>query len=110
MSTFAFGTDLSGLTGNTDQSPEIELVWVRVDSTHIEARFDSANGDAAIELTLTPPPGGIAAGAAGVVTITAQLFDNLENTRADNINTLLNFGSVAVVATDAGGATASRRP
>ena len=56
--TFAFATDLSSLNGNTDLDPTIELVWVRVDDTHIEARYDSVNGSPAVELTLTPPAGG----------------------------------------------------
>src|SRR5437016_1233641 len=79
VNTFAFGTDLSGLVGNTDLSPAIELVWVRVDSTHIQAHFSSATGPVAIALTLTPPAGGIAAGASGTATVTATLFDNLAN-------------------------------
>ena len=107
LTSFAFSSDLSGLSGDTDLFPGDELHWVRISDTEIQGRYPG--GATAILLQLVPPVGGIAAGTSGEVSVVATLSRQPSSTPVSRARShpFFDAGSVSVVATDSGGASAT---
>ena len=95
LTSFAFGTDLSGLGAG--------LTWARVDANTITG---SDGGTLVVTLKLTAPAS-IAAGGTGDVTVTATLANNYAMHPGLNVHDLQALGSVAVVASDHDGDSAT---
>ena len=103
---FAFSTDISGLTTDLNNDGTQDIFWVRDSGTQISGYLDAAHTELADRLTLSAPPGGIAAGATGSVTVTETLSAALKNPN-DNGAQVSSLGHVGVVATDTNGDTAT---
>ncbi len=92
LTNFAFAAGTGALAGG--------LTWNRVSDILIEG-WDGAvgTGTKIVALTLTPP-GSIAVGATGSVTVTATLVNNYDSHPGINLDDLAALGSIGVVASD----------
>ena len=95
LTSFAFGTDTSGLGAG--------LTWVRVDGNTITG---SDGATLVVTLKLTAPAS-LAAGASGDVTVTATLANNYDSHPTFTADDLQALGSVTVVASDQDGDSAT---
>ena len=103
---FAFSSDISGLIKDLNNDGSQDIFWVRNSGTQISGYLDAAHTQLADRLTLSAPPGGIAAGATGSVTVTETLSAALKNP-TDNGAQVSSLGNVGLVATDTNGDTAT---
>jgi hypothetical protein len=102
---FAFSTDTSNLVTDLNGDGSQDIFWVRDSATQISGYLDAAHTQLADRLTLSPPPGGIAAGATGSVTVTETLSAALKNPPGNGAQ-VSSLGQVGLVATDTNGDTA----
>ena len=99
---FAFSSDISGLTKDLNNDGSQDIFWVRDSGTQISGYLDAAHTQLADRLTLSPPAAGIAAGATGSVTVTETLSAAVKNP-TDNGAQVSSLGNVGLVATDTNG-------
>lgn len=101
ITTFAFdGT--AGLVTDLNGDATQDIFWQQLSATQIAGYLDAAHTLPAVNLVLSAPVGGIAAGTSGSVTVTMTLSDNLKHQTALGAQ-ISSIGSVGVVATDADG-------
>jgi len=89
---------VTDLNGDATQ----DIFWQQLSATQIAGYLDAAHTLPAVNLVLSAPVGGIAAGTSGSVTVTMTLSDNLKHQTALGAQ-ISSIGSVGVVATDTDG-------
>ncbi len=73
ITSIAFAAGTNGITTNVDGINGADIVWTRVDDTHLIGKIGGVNA-ISVELTLPGLPG--AGGNTGNVVVTATLLDN----------------------------------
>ncbi|WP_424630070.1 DUF5801 repeats-in-toxin domain-containing protein [Bradyrhizobium sp. SYSU BS000235] len=105
IQSIAFAAGTNGITTNVDGISGKDIVWTRVDDTHLIGKIGGIDA-ISVELTVTgglPDPAG---GNTSAVSIKATLLDNFPHPNGHDENTITISG-IKVVATDTDGDTAT---
>ncbi|MEH2513019.1 T1SS-143 domain-containing protein [Nitrobacteraceae bacterium AZCC 1564] len=97
IKSIAFAAGTNGITVNVDGINGADIVWTRVDGTHLIGKIGGVDA-ISVELTLPGLPI-LAGGHTGDVTVTATLLDNFPHPKGGGENTITLSG-IKVVATD----------